>query len=93
MSAQAADAEGSNDRDTGVQKTKAPPMSPREVRQAQLMADTKRLYALAEELRAEVAKTNKDTLSLTVVKKAEEVEKLAKSIKERMRIEAGSTQP
>jgi hypothetical protein len=40
---------------------------------------------LSQELKAEVAKSNKDTLSLAVVKKAAEVEKLAKSLKERMR--------
>lgn len=67
------------------------PLSPKEARQAQLVADTKKLYELAEELRVEVAKTNKDTLSLTVVKKAAEVEKLAKSIKERMRSDSNST--
>jgi len=67
------------------------PMTPEEMRHAQLAADTKRLFQLAADLRTEVAKTNKDTLSLTVVKKAEEVEKLAKSIKERMNNEARST--
>jgi hypothetical protein len=51
-------------------------------RQAQLMADTQKLLKLSQELKAEVAKTNKDTLSIAVIKKAEEVEKLAKSIKE-----------
>jgi hypothetical protein len=66
-------------------------MTPEEMRHAQLAADTKKLFQLAAELRTEVAKTNKDTLSLTVVKKAEEVEKLAKSIKERMNNETKST--
>ncbi len=60
-------------------------MTPAEARQAQLLADTQRLYQLTQELKDEVAKSNKDTLSITVVKKAEEVEKLAKSLKERMR--------
>lgn len=64
------------------------PMTPeKEERQAQIVADTKKLYELAEELQAEVAKSNKNTLSLAVVKKAAEVEKLAKSLKERMRPE------
>lgn len=66
----------------------APALSPEELRQAQLAADTKKLYQLAAELRAEVAKTSKDTLSLSVVKKADEVEKLAKSIKDRMKSQA-----
>ena len=58
--------------------------SPGDPRQAQLVADTEKLLKLAQELKVEVAKSNKDTLSLAVVKKAEEVEKLAKSLKERM---------
>ena len=60
-------------------------MTPEQARQAQLRADTERLYKLTEELKKEVAKSNKDTLSVSVVKKAEEVEKLARSVKERMR--------
>ena len=63
----------------------AKPMTPEEARQAQLVADTQRLYQLTQELKAEVAKSNKDTLSLSVIKKADEVEKLARSVKERMR--------
>ena len=62
-------------------------LSPEEARQAQIVADTKKLYELAQELQAEVAKSNKNTLSLAVVKKAAEVEKLAKSLKERMKPE------
>lgn len=60
-------------------------MTPAEARQAQLVADTQKLYELTEQLKAEVAKSNKDTLSLSVIKKADEVEKLARSLKERMR--------
>ncbi len=56
-------------------------------RQNRLVADTNRLLQLAQELKAEVDKSNKDTLSLTVVKKAEEMEKLAKNVKERMKTE------
>jgi hypothetical protein len=61
------------------------PMTPGDPRQAQLLADTQKLYQLTQELKAEVAKSNKDTLSIAVIKKAEEVEKLAKSLKERMK--------
>ncbi len=53
-------------------------------RQAQIVADTQKLVKLSQELKAEVAKSNKDTLSLTVIKKAEEVEKLAKTLKEEL---------
>ena len=66
-------------------KPAAPPMTPAEARQAQLVADTQRLYQLTQELKEEVAKSNKDTLSIAVIKKADEVEKLAKSLKERTR--------
>lgn len=55
------------------------------LRQQQLVADTTKLLELATELKTEVDKSNKDTLSLAVVKKAEEIEKLAKSVKEKMR--------
>jgi hypothetical protein len=72
--------------DTSAQKQPEPskPMTPAEARQAQLLADTQKLYQLTQELKAEVAKSNKDTLSIAVIKKAEEVEKLAKSLKEKM---------
>ena len=65
----------------------AKPQSPEELRQAQLIADTNKLYQMAQELQAEVAKSNKDTLSLAVIKKAGEVEALARSLKERMKNE------
>jgi|SRR5271170_1552251 len=51
--------------------------------QTQLVADSEKLLKLSHELKDEVAKTNKDTLSIAVIKKADEVEKLAKSLKER----------
>ena len=54
-------------------------------RQQQIVTDTAHLLQLAQQLNDEVAKTNKDTLSVSVVKKADEIEKLAKSIKEKMR--------
>ena len=58
-----------------------------EERQAKIVSDTKKLYDMVQDLKAEVAKSNKDTLSLSVVKKAAEIEKLAKSLKEQMRTE------
>jgi hypothetical protein len=54
-------------------------------RQEQLIRDTNKLLALATELKAQVDQTNKDVLSVNVVKKAEQIEKLAKSVKEKMR--------
>jgi hypothetical protein len=54
-------------------------------RQKKLMADTDRLLSLANELKLDMDKANKDTLSLDVVRKADEIEKLAHSVKERMK--------
>ena len=54
-------------------------------RQTQLEKDTERLLKLATELKEYVGKTDEHTLSLDVIKKAEEIEKLAKSVKEKMK--------
>jgi len=56
-----------------------------EDRQKRLEADTKKLLELATELHTDVAKTNKDVLSIDVIKRADEIEKLAHAVKERMR--------
>lgn len=54
-------------------------------RQAQLKADTERLLKLSQELKDYVDKSNENVLSLNVLKKAEEIEKLAKSVKDKMK--------
>jgi hypothetical protein len=54
-------------------------------RQTSLQKDTDHLLELATELKADVDKTTEHTLSLEVIKKAEEIEKLAKSVKEKMK--------
>jgi type VI protein secretion system component VasF len=54
-------------------------------RQQELVADAEKLLKLATELKIEVDKSNKDTLSVTVIKKSEEIEKLAKSVKDKMK--------
>jgi hypothetical protein len=54
-------------------------------RQKKLVEDTAKLLALANELKAAVDKSDKNTLSLDVVRKADEIEKLAHSVKERMK--------
>jgi len=54
-------------------------------RQKDLVRDTQKLYALAGQLKTDVAKSNKDILSIDVIKKADEIEKLAKSVKEKMK--------
>ena len=42
-------------------------------------------------LKAEVDKTNKDMLSLNVIRKADEIEKLAHNVKEKMKLTVGGT--
>lgn len=54
-------------------------------RQAELKKDTEKLLKLSTELKEYVDKSNQDVLSLEVVKKAEEIERLAHNVKTRMR--------
>ena len=54
-------------------------------RQKQIVADTQKLVELANQLNADVQKSTKDTLSLDVIRKADEIEKLAKSVREKMK--------
>ncbi len=54
-------------------------------RQKRLVSDTEKLLALATQLNEEVGKTDKNVLSVEVIKKAEEIEKLAHAVKERER--------
>lgn len=56
-----------------------------EQRQAALKRDTEKLLKLSTELKEHVEKTNENILSLDVIKKAEEIEKLAHSIRVKMR--------
>ncbi len=54
-------------------------------RQQDLKKDTDKLLELATQLKQYVDKTNENTLSLEVIKKAQEIEKLAHSVKEKMK--------
>jgi len=56
-----------------------------EQRQAELKRDTEKLLNLSTELKDYVDKSNENILSLDVIKKADEIEKLAHSVKTRMR--------
>ena len=56
-----------------------------QARQADLKRDTEKLLKLSAELKEYVEKTNENTLSVDVVKKAEEIEKLAHSVKDKMK--------
>jgi hypothetical protein len=54
-------------------------------RQKQLVADTQKLLSLAQQLHDEVAKSNKNELSVSVVKTADQIDKLAKRVRDEMR--------
>jgi hypothetical protein len=56
-----------------------------EERQAELKRDTDKLFQLATQLKQAVDKSNENTLSLEVIKKAGQIEKLAKSVRAKMR--------
>jgi len=54
-------------------------------RQADIQHDTEKLLKLATELKDYVGKTDEHILSLDVIKKADEIEKLAREVKEKMK--------
>jgi hypothetical protein len=54
-------------------------------RQAELKRDTEKLVALVAELKQNVDKTNTNILSMDVIKKAQEIQKLAKSVQDKMK--------
>ena len=56
-----------------------------QARQANLKRDTEKLLKLSAELKEYVDRTNENLLSVEVVKKAEEIEKLAHSVKDKMK--------
>jgi hypothetical protein len=60
-------------------------------RKKQLFDDSTKLLTLAMALKAEVDKTNKDMLSLNVIRKADELEKLAHNVKEKMKLSVGGS--
>jgi hypothetical protein len=58
-------------------------------RKRQLADDSARLLKMATDLKAEVDKTDKDTLSLNVIRRADEIERLAHLVKEKMKLTVG----
>jgi hypothetical protein len=60
-------------------------------RKKQINSETTKLLKLATELKAEVDKTDKDTLSVGVIRKADAIEKLAHSVKEKMQLTVGAS--
>ena len=56
-----------------------------EEQQKKLRADTSKLVALSAALKEQVDSADKNVLSLDMLKKAEQIEKLARSVKERIK--------
>jgi len=56
---------------------------------SQISVESTQLLAMALALKAEVDKTNKDTLSVNVIRKADEIEKLAKTVREKVKPGSG----
>ena len=54
-------------------------------RQKKLVADTDRLLALVEDLKRQLENSGRDGQAVDVTKQADEIERLAKSVKERMK--------
>ncbi|MCU1243875.1 MAG: hypothetical protein JWO71_4601 [Candidatus Acidoferrum typicum] len=79
--------DGSEDASNGLNSATLPGASSKamlEERQKNIKKDVEKLYDLATQLKTEVEKTDSTTvLSLAMLKKAEEIEKLAKQIKDR----------
>jgi len=59
-------------------------------RMRQLDSDSALILKLASELKAEIDKTPQDTLSLSVVRKADEIERLAHNVQVKMKLTVGS---
>jgi hypothetical protein len=60
-------------------------------RKKQIADDSEKLLKLATDLKSEVDKTSKDTLSLNVIRKADAIEKLAHDVKEKMKLSVGGS--
>ena len=59
-------------------------------RKKQISDDSAMLLRLATELKTAVDKTSKDTLSIGIIRKADEIERLARGVKEKMKLTVGA---
>ncbi len=57
-------------------------------RQVELKKDTDHLFELATQLKKQVDESNENVMSLDVIRTAEKIEKLAKSVREKMKADA-----
>ena len=60
-------------------------MTAEEQRKQQISDEGTQLLAMAVALKAEVAKTNKDVLSIKVIRKADEIERLAHNVNRKIK--------
>jgi hypothetical protein len=58
-------------------------------RKKKISADSAELFKLAIDLKAELDKTGKDTLSVNAIRKADAIEKLARNLKQEMKLTMG----
>jgi hypothetical protein len=77
--------EGPSDNEALIRMQKAAEKKANVDRQLHLKTDTDELFKLATELKQQVDKSNQDVLSIDVIKKADEIERLAHSVKEKMK--------
>jgi|SRR5215831_13557292 len=61
------------------------------LRKKQIADGSTKILSMALALKAEVDKTTKDTLSINVIRKADEIEKLAHTVKEKMKQSPGAS--
>ena len=61
-----------------------------EAQEEQMERDSTRLLTLVRELKEEVQKAGVDTLSLSALRKAEEIQRLSRDLKERLRSQASN---
>lgn len=86
-----ADAADPQRRGHGVESSQPPPVTSQQQKEinkerySKLKKDTDQLLKLATELKASVDKANQDTLSVDVIRKTEQIEKLAKSVRDKMK--------
>jgi len=64
----------------------SPPLSPEQIKQQQKFdKDTAQLLQLVQDLKAEVEKAGSNTLSVAALRKADEIQRLVKNLKEKMK--------
>jgi hypothetical protein len=59
------------------------------LRRKQLTQESAALLKLAADLKAEMDKTDKDTLNLNIIRKADEIQKLAQEVENTMKVSVG----